>query len=249
MKCEECRELLLEYRDGELDEELAASMQLHLGSCNGCAGELRSLETEGKLYSRYRQALEQDLDVDRAMWDAIRGKISSAAGVQGGSTRSLKDSPSGHWRLGSALRHKFVRQAAMAAALVLISVSATLFAVRYFDRLKRHPVDAGSVSLPSTDTERSVGDEKSLEGAMRAIRNAEHDYIDAIRVLSEIVDKRKPTLDPRLALELERNLKAIDESIEATRKAYYARPSDPYLAQYMLTSYSRKVELLQEIAS
>jgi hypothetical protein len=243
---------MVEYRDGELEEELAASMQLHLGSCHECAAELKALESERELYNKYRQALERGLEVDRGMWARIHGRISPSAARTEAARRLIASESPNPGLSGSVLGHRFLRQAAMAAALVCISVAATLFAVRYFDQLKTHPGDLSPGSRPSIvahDTNRSPGDGKSLEGAMRAIRKAEQDYIDAIGMLSDIADKRKPTLDPRLVLELERNLKAIDESIEAARKAYYSHPSDPYLAQYMLTSYSRKVELLQEITS
>jgi hypothetical protein len=50
-------------------------------------------------------------------------------------------------------------------------------------------------------------------------------------------------------VELERNLKAIDENIEATRRAFREHPSDPEYALYMLAAYARKVDLLQEVAS
>ena len=90
---------------------------------------------------------------------------------------------------------------------------------------------------------------RSLEAAVRALQRAERDYIDAIQVLSDIVEKRKPTLEARLLKELEQNIRAADASIEATRRAYYSHPSDPYLAQRMLTAYRQKVELLQELVS
>lgn len=68
-------------------------------------------------------------------------------------------------------------------------------------------------------------------------------------LLSTIVEKEKPRLDPRIWDEFERNLRVIDESIAATRARYMAQPADPELAHHMLSAYNRKVELLQELAS
>jgi len=90
---------------------------------------------------------------------------------------------------------------------------------------------------------------KDLQSALLSIQRAEQEYIAAIQILGGIVDKRKATLDPSLAAELERNLKEIDERIASTRQAYHAHPADPELAYYMLTAYRKKVELLEELAS
>ncbi len=237
MNCRDFQERILEFRDGEVGDETASAMRTHLEHCAACSADWRGLETEIKAYRDYADTVERDLDVSAAMWPRIKQRIASSTGLAGshGPARSA-------WRV-------FFRQAAFAAALVAVSVAATLFAVRHYDFGGTKPagMDQGS-SFVQTST-RSGNSEKSLEGAMRAIRRAEHEYIDAIGVLTEIVEKRKQSMDPQLALQLERNLKAIDESIEATRKAYYAHPTDPYLALYMLTSYSKKVDLLQEVAS
>jgi hypothetical protein len=114
--------------------------------------------------------------------------------------------------------------------------------------LPDHQPDPLKPSDQKSAVEDPAGD-KGLEAAVRAIQRAEQEYLQAIQVLSAIVDQRKSTLQAGLVQEMERNLKSIDESIAATRQAYYSHPSDPYLAQYMLAAYSKKVELLQELAS
>ena len=133
-----------------------------------------------------------------------------------------------------------LRLALGACALIILSVSATLVTVQYY-----HSRYASNGERIST----AQGGERNLAAALRSIQHAEQEYLDAIRVLSAIVDKRKASLEPSLLAEMEANLRAIDESIAATRKAYQAHPSDPELAQFMLAAYSRKVELLLDLAS
>ncbi len=235
MSCERVRSLLEEYRCGELDSGDAGRVEAHLSACTACSSELELLSAEGRLYRGYQEGLERNLQVPPGMWQSVREAIRPG---QPASTPGL-------WRrVVGAVRpclpaSPALRQTMFAAALIVVSVGTTLLAVRYY----------GGGSSSETAGLRSVEQRTTLEGALRSIERAEQEYTDAIRVLSEIVDRRKDTMDPRLVAELEANLKAIDESIAATRKAYHEHPTDAELAHYMLAAYSMKVELLQEITS
>jgi hypothetical protein len=129
-----------------------------------------------------------------------------------------------------------MRQALFAAALIVISVSATLLVVRFNGAGRQETVVRNESP-------------KGLEAALLSIQRAEREYIDAIRVLSDILEKQKKSMDPRVVAEVEINLKIIDESIAATRQAYHEHPTDPELAHYMLSAYSKKVEILQELTT
>lgn len=261
MKCRDFQDLIEDYHDGRLDAELAASVQLHLGNCPQCAETLVVMQNEEKLYQGYRETLERDLEIKPEMWSHVRARIESA-GIAQPHARSL---PAHGIHLSRWLSFlggpHWARQLAFAALLVMVSVAGTLLVVRHrgdvTSNAQLQPVPLPEpISIPAPERlavvpagADEISSEKSLEAAVRAIQRAERDYLEAIQVLSDIVDRRKPSLDPRLVRELDVNLKAINANIEATRKAYYAHPSDPYLAQYMLTAYGKKVELLQDLAS
>ncbi len=261
MNCSDFQDLIEDYHDGTLDEEIAASVQLHLGNCPQCAETLVMMQNEEKLYQSYRETLERELVVKPEMWSHVRARIETE-GVLPPEARTL---PSRGVQLARWLSFlggpHWARQLAFAALLVVFSVAGTLLVVRNRAdvtssvRIQQVPAPApGSTPTQAHPAElRTAADdltrEGSLEAAVRAIQRAERDYLEAIHLLTDVVDRRKPSLDPKLVRELNSNLKAIDANIEATRKAYYAHPSDPYLAQYMLTAYGKKVELLQELAS
>jgi hypothetical protein len=136
----------------------------------------------------------------------------------------------------------WIRQAVAAAVLVGLSIAGTLFYVGR-DRVVDRTANGSRIStLAETGS-------KSLEDALRSIRNAEEEYIRAIQALNAIVERQKSSLDPQVLHELQVNLKVIDENIAATRLAYYAHPTDADLALFMLAAYSRKVELLQNLTS
>ena len=251
MNCKECRRLLEDYHDHELSERKADAVRAHLGGCDGCAAELRILESEHALFERYRLNQSDEAAASTSGWEAIQESISRLDERAASATRRA---PAGQaWGFGwlrSFVGSPLLRQAAYATLLIAVSVAGTLIIVRR----DRSSTPQRSVSAPAQNQGKVIpaaaeAENAGLDSAMRAIRRAEQEYIQAIELLNDIVNRRKPSLDPRLVREIELNLKSIDQSIAATRRAYYERPSEPELAQYMLAAYSKKVELLQELAT
>jgi anti-sigma factor RsiW len=242
MKCEDVQPRIEEYHDGELEPALQAQLDAHFESCKPCSRILRMLRAENEFYSAYRENVEQSISVNPQMWANVRAKLKKAGALRAMHERRrslggrIADYLSSLMPIRSSLR-----QVLAAAVLVVISVVGTLLVVRHNANRDEHM--QGQIAAS-----RSSG-ERNLESALRSIQRAEQEYLEAIRLLTVIVEKRRPSIDPTLVRELEANLKAIDESIAATRKAYLAHPSDPELAQYMLAAYSKKVELLLELGS
>jgi anti-sigma factor RsiW len=233
MKCEPILGFLEDYHYGELDDAQARRIEAHLAECDACTAQLKALRSEDRLYREYSDGLESELRVPPEMWQHIRAGIA----------RNLEREPRAWWPSVSRILpdSPWMRQALFAAALVVVSVGATLLAVRYYNDARAEKSLAGTVQEGPAQT--------SLEAALASIRRAEAEYLDAIRVLSAVVERRKETMDASLVAELEANLRAIDESIAATRRAYLEHPTDPELVHFMLAAYSKKVELLQELSS
>jgi hypothetical protein len=81
------------------------------------------------------------------------------------------------------------------------------------------------------------------------VREAEQKYVAAIAMLSRDVNSRRSRLDPKMAARFERTLAAVEHTISDTRRAVREHPGDPVAAQYMLTAYAKKVDVLREMAS
>ena len=237
MSCYYFRKRIAEYQGGELEERQAAALEAHLRSCAACRRELDLLESEASVYEAYGTKVESALDPSPEICE----RAMERAEAQPRQARN-EDRPAGRaWGFGAFPPvSSWARQALAAAILVAVSITATLLTVDHYR--------AKEAAVPPQAVIKSSG-EKSLDAALRSIQRAEQEYLDAIRVLSAIVEKEKATIDPRMLAEFQRNLKMIDEHIAAARSAYYAYPSDPELAFYMLAAYSRKVELLQDLAS
>lgn len=80
------------------------------------------------------------------------------------------------------------------------------------------------------------------------VARAVREYQGAVKLLERAVDKRKQDLDQNAMAQYEKSLALIDESISASRRALREHPDDPSAARFLLAAYSRKVELMQEIA-
>ncbi len=223
MNCEDARLHIEDYHDGELPDELAEQVAAHAQHCCECGRELKLLRAEDRLYRGYAAGLAGQLSNEPAIWERVEA-----------ATRSRS---ANRYAWMEAIRSAFSpRRIAFASLLVVLSVAGTLLTVR-------------TVNERQSESVLVSGEGRDLDSAMRSIARAEKEYEKAISLLSDIVEKRKASLDPQLIAELEKNLKAIDENITVTRKAFREHPSDPEYALYMLAAYARKVDLLQEVAS
>jgi hypothetical protein len=260
VKCADFHELVEDYSEGMLDRELSAGIQLHLGECPECLALLERIQAEERLYREYGRKIASELKVNPVIWPQIRSALERASVIVPELPGALKARRRAGWWHPFWGEGAWRRQLAFSALLVVISVAGTLLVVRYQSHRNGSPVtqEVSVVPMAREGAQEAVrptanlgaeDDARSLEAAMRALQRAERDYLEAIQILSDIVERRKPTLEARTVKELEENLRALDARIEATRKAYHSHPSDPYLAQHMLTAYRQKVELLQELAS
>lgn len=240
MRCGQVRRLMEEYHDGELEAQRAAEVAAHVRVCSECRSELSILEAEARIYDAYSASIQQNLEVPAAMQERIVGAVSGSArpAAVGGGRLRARDWPGGAFLPVSP----WVRNALAAMLLVAVSVAGTLLTVRHYNAAERASARQQNIEAGSTAN-------LSLDAALQSIQRAEQEYLNAIQILSAVVEREKSTLDPRIVAEFQENLKLIDEHIAATRQAYYAHPKDAELALYMLAAYSRKVELLQDLTS
>jgi anti-sigma factor RsiW len=82
----------------------------------------------------------------------------------------------------------------------------------------------------------------------RQIARAEREYQKAIILLDQAIAKQRDRLDPALIKQYESSLALIDDSINASRRAFRERPDDPTAGQFLLAVYAKKLDLMQDIA-
>jgi hypothetical protein len=73
MKCDDCRNLLAEYIDGEAIDTEAEQITAHLITCAACTSEFEALTAEQDLFARY----DRELEITPAMWTAIQARTAA----------------------------------------------------------------------------------------------------------------------------------------------------------------------------
>lgn len=80
------------------------------------------------------------------------------------------------------------------------------------------------------------------------VARAEREYLNAIKLLDRAIARRRDEMDPFVMQQYEASLALIDQSIESSRNAYRQNRNDLNASQFLISAYSRKVELMQDIA-
>jgi len=272
MKCEDCIATIEDYLDNELDNSQAERVRSHLNACAECAGVYDALEQEQLVYSRY----QRDFEVSPAMWAAIESKIEHEPARKVSPGRSLRELLAGLFatpRLSFAYTVALVLIAVGATVLVMsylqkgASNDPTEFAG---NKGVQPPPPSAGVDQPATPQTPGVQDGANIknEPGPRAataprpkprvvkqppspeqlVREAEGKYLAAIAILTRDVNRNRSKLDPLVLAKFETALASINRTIEETRAAARGNPDDPIALQYMLSAYSKKVEILRDMA-
>ncbi|HVG17618.1 MAG TPA: zf-HC2 domain-containing protein [Blastocatellia bacterium] len=81
------------------------------------------------------------------------------------------------------------------------------------------------------------------------VREAEQKYVAAIAILSRDVNRRRSQIDPMVLARFDSALADIDRTIHETRRVVREHPDDPIALQYLLGAYSKKVDVLRDMAA
>ena len=272
MRCEECQSLLEEFFDEELDRPTAEAVRHHISGCAGCAGALDDLKSETALYAGY----EREVQVTPNIWSDIQGRITQPTGrsetsrqIQNQWIASLAAARVNAWvvlasvllsvgltvflmhqRQESRQHEKSnvsmgVPQPSSSAAERPTLESSAEKQLSKNSRVKDRP--PAVVTANRTLTLRPPSPPRANRSAEQLVKEAEQKYLAAIAMLSFRVNRNQGRIDEDTKLKFEQALTSIDRTIARTRLAVRQHPDDPIAVQYMLTAYSRKVDVLREM--
>jgi len=236
VRCDEVQTMIEEYYYGELEAERANRLSLHVAKCGACTKILKELETEDEVYHRYSEAVEGKIEVSPAIWNGVQRSI--LADPNEVEEQRVNRGLLGGFLSGLLPKDGIFRQAVFAVSLIILSIAGTVLTMKLLE-------EPGATRLEQIQF---YTDQNSMNYAVLTIQRAEREYMSAIETLGDIVASLQPPMNAALRAELEQSLLIIDENISSMREAFFAHPSDPELAHYLLAAYNRKVELLQEFA-
>jgi hypothetical protein len=76
----------------------------------------------------------------------------------------------------------------------------------------------------------------------------EQGYIKTIAALDATIKSNARPMRPGLQVEYQHNLAVVDDAIAATRAAAQKNPKDPDAAQFLISAYQSKVDLMTQVA-
>jgi hypothetical protein len=276
MKCETCRTELEDFLYGEVDAARRKNIAEHLSVCADCRVLQVTLERENELFAQYYE--QNAIEPSDEMWQAIHARIKSDApptnNEVGGWVAQWRNwlAP----LLAPALWRQAGFAALL--VLVSVGLTALYFSTRQVEtnniaEVKSSPSPTATPMATETPKQATPApnlkeDVKPLVATLRApatkaeakpklteeevlaqqIAKATREYQGAIRLLERTIAKRKTQLDEGTIKQFEGSLALIDASIVSSRQALRAHPNDPTAARFLLAAYSKKVELMQEIA-
>lgn len=278
MNCETCQLHLEDLLYGELDAARTPALNEHLSVCSECRQVQATLERENEIFAAYYEetALEPSEEMWAAIHARIKDDVAQATSAQSDWRAKLRGFfapllvPAMLRQVSFAtllvlvsvgltalyfLAQKDGKQVVVATPSP--TPSATPSATPAAPKLEEQPTPspklkedvkpqvADSQPKPKLPTAPKPSEEELLSNQ---IAKATREYQGAIKMLERTIAKRKSTLDEGTVKQFEGSLALIDASIAASREALRAHPNDPTAARFLLAAYSKKVELMQEIA-
>ncbi|MBE0461243.1 MAG: zf-HC2 domain-containing protein [Candidatus Aminicenantes bacterium] len=217
MKCSKAKKLINDYIDGQLSDSLNLQVEHHLEHCSGCQKVLKDLQ---KIISVARNLEEHSPSA--GTWMAIQQRLDAQKRPSEAFVLQRKER-SHLFSFSPALRY------GLSAAFVMFILAGVVF----FSFLYRN----GRLGFHL---------KKDQKYTLAKLSEAEHHYQSAIKALMEAVSAQEETIDPELAEVFRHNLELIDTSINACKQAVLQHPDNMEVQNYLLASYRKKLDLLDE---
>jgi Putative zinc-finger len=274
MNCADWQLLVEEYFDGELDKNTTLKVRHHLDDCATCSAVLESLSAEQSVYASYRSDVELSPELwsgVRRRIEAERPRVQRPESwlrrilalppisipVAVGSIvlavlltvvvmRYLSSSPTTHSSERAVPESIPQATREVPGEVVVASPDKSETPTSAKDNVMRRD-DLARTAPHRRPRPSPAGDVPKTKDPSRLVREAEQKYLTAIAMLSRNVDRKRSRLNPATMAELEQALSSIDRTILATRKLVRQHPDDPVAAQYLLTAYAKKVDVLREL--
>jgi predicted anti-sigma-YlaC factor YlaD len=218
MTCDEVRDRIDDYVDGELPEAEFQETELHLARCEECRAEERAVRA---VVAR-AAALPREVAPARDLWPEVAVRLGTGEGLR-----------------VVAPRPRFLGMTApgwAAAAAVILAAGAWL-------ARERGPAPMSTAAVAPTATTMPV----SLTVGMPAVLEAEREYQRAAATLMAALDDPKAGLAPETRAALNANLETIDAALAQVRAALQKDPQNAQLARLLTSTHQKKIGALQRM--
>lgn len=231
MNCEKCTDLISDFVDGSLSQEERSTLNRHLDECLSCADVRTDLHSIISFCRTQRGQYDAPPN-DKALWLRIRNVIeaeaASAVAVPAPVTRNWTA-----W-IGKTWELSFPQLAAATAAIVLVVSLSTAVGFR---RWQSNGVN--SVGGPAIE---------NLSVATENLRSRISQQQHAISYWNQRIEYNKARWSPQMRETFDRNLKVIDDTVNASFESLSRNPHDEVSEEMLNAALNEKLSLLKEFA-
>jgi anti-sigma factor RsiW len=253
--------------DSELSADEALSVTAHLSVCARCAEAARTLRAENSVVTAAMAAQFTETVPSERLRQRLDRRIARFHYETASKTSESR------WRaLGSLFAFRPLAYGSIAALILLVA----FLGFMYFKKPSVQPIIAGKPKqeivphqeivppLPQVSPEqkqlvvknnppaprvhpRQPRNAAAPETAEASLAKRQNEYERTIAKLDQAM-QTKPPMGPALQVEYEHSLAVINNAIAATRDVARKNPKDPQAAQFVLTAYQSKVDLMNQFA-
>ena len=231
MNCEKCQDLISDFVDGSLSQQERNTLSQHLDECLNCA-DVRSDLHSIISFCRSQRGQYEAPPNDKALWLRIRNVI-EAETVSAASMPAPARSSWTAW-IGKTWELSFPQLAAATAAIVLVVSLSTAVGFRRWQSS-----GVNSVAGPAIE---------NLSVAAENLRSRISQQQHAINYWNQRIEYNKARWSPQMRETFDRNLKVIDDTVNASFENLSRNPHDEVSEEMLNAALNEKLSLLKEFA-
>ncbi len=231
MNCEKCHGLISDFLDGALSQEEQNTLSLHLDECLDCAGVRNDLQSIVGFCRSQRGQYEAPPN-EKALWLRISNVIEADAVATSTAPKAPARRNWTSW-IGKTWELSFPQLAAATAAVVLIVSLSTVVGLR------RWQGNNVNVDTPAG---------ANLSVAAENLRSRISQQQQAINYWNQRVEYNKARWSPQMRETFDRNLKVIDDTVNASFDNLSQNPHDEVSEEMLNAALNEKLMLLKEFA-
>jgi hypothetical protein len=232
MNCDKCQDLISDFLDGAISQEEQNTLSLHLDECLDCADVRNDLQSIVG-FCRSQRGQYTAPPNEKALWLRIRNMIEAEGAA---STSAAQPPARSNWTgwVGRTWELSFPQLAAATAAIVLVVSLSTVVGLRRWQ--------SGNVNTVSGPVN------SSLSVAAGNLRSRISQQQHAINYWNQRVEYNKARWSPQLRETFDRNLKVIDDTVNASFDNLSQNPHDEVSEEMLNAALNEKLLLLKEFA-
>jgi hypothetical protein len=231
MNCEKCQELISDLLDGSISAPDKEFLSFHLDECLGCREVRADLETIVSFCQTQRGEYDAPPN-EHALWLRIRNVIEVGnplpSSARAGSTKS--EWPS--W-LGRTWELSLPQLAASVAGIILVVSLTTAVGLKRWQ---------------SSATVGQTGNSAALNLNAESVLDRTRQQQQLIDYWNQRVELNKARWSPQMRETFDRNLKVIDQAVDASMNELRKNPHDEVSEEMLNAALNEKLSILKEFA-